>query len=224
MRAALGYDRSHTNAQMGTEMTTREIPLTLSQFNAIGEHHLRAAARIEALEECRMTEEEAKGHNDPTPVDLMAEARRTALAKCEMTDEEIESATGRSVAQLEIPEWVKEGNREWRNAVQAEALMADIAGFMETEFEPEPEGMYEGMRNRLWHSGMSHRPRIKVIGDQRNNVGRHCSYVHHGESLGRVWRILTPMQDQDYNTYYLVLNTESGEQCIVWDQLLHNLY
>lgn len=38
MRAALGYDRSYTTSQIGIEMTntTREIPMTLSQFNEAG--------------------------------------------------------------------------------------------------------------------------------------------------------------------------------------------
>jgi hypothetical protein len=83
------------------------------------------------------------------------------------------------------------------------------------------EGVYDGMRNRLASHGAGYRPRIKVIADRRNNVHRMCSY-RKGE--GRVWQILVPMQDQEFTSYYLILNMDTGERCIVWDRLLHNLY
>jgi hypothetical protein len=177
MRAPLGYDRSYTNAQMGTAMNS-PTPLTLAEFNAIGKPN--------------------PDYVDGAYVGDMAQG-----------------------APAEIPEWVEQGNRDWRNAVQVAALHDDIAGFVETETDIAGEGVYEGMRNRLAVHGSGYRPSIKVIADHRNNVHRRCSYR---KNEGRIWQILVPMQDQEYTSYYLIQNMDTGERCIVWDRLLHNLY
>jgi hypothetical protein len=136
-------------------------------------------------------------------ITLLDIARRDALAKCEMTDAEL-ATLGITVDEIETED--------------------DGAGFVETDEIVEAEDMYQGFRNRLKDKNCGYRPSLRIVADQRNNVGRRCSYTRNGENLGRVWEIVTPLRDQEFVSYYLVMNVETGEQCIVWDRLLHNLY
>lgn len=78
---------------------------------------------------------------------------------------------------------------------------------------------WDAMRNWL---SVGPKVRIVLTPDCDNNVGRLASIIGHGE--GRVWKLSNAMRDMGFNRFYLVKHIHTGEQRIVWRELLTNLW
>jgi hypothetical protein len=74
---------------------------------------------------------------------------------------------------------------------------------------------------RKWLS-VGPKARIVITPDYQNNVGRLASIM--GNADGRVWKLVTAMRDDNFNRFYLVKSIHTGEQRIVWRELLTSLY
>lgn len=82
-------------------------------------------------------------------------------------------------------------------------------------------GIGEANMARAFRRGLIVKPKLKISIDLHNNVGRMCRPSGH---VRREWRVATPMRDQWFNRYYLLVNVTTNATRIVCDCDMHDLY